>query len=77
MTYRIIAAVAIGIIALAPIRASAEVLTTKIGDRTLTYVVTAGQKGPGKSREEILNLLSTAKPSAPVLKERSFRAATP
>ncbi len=47
---------------LAPLAAHADVSTVQIGDKTVTYVVTAPQKGPGLTREEILDRIRQSKP---------------
>ncbi len=64
--HRVLTAAALGIMAFASLGARGEVLTAKIGGRTVTYVVTSGQRGPELSREEILNSLRNAKPATVV-----------
>ncbi len=52
--------------ALAPLRANADVLTTKIGDREVTYIVTAAPRGIGPSKQEILEQLDKYGPVMPM-----------
>jgi hypothetical protein len=51
---------------LAPLRAGADVLTTKIGDREVTYVATAAPRGVGLSKQEILEQLDKSAPVTPM-----------
>jgi|SwirhisoilCB1_FD_contig_31_8120339_length_335_multi_1_in_0_out_0_2 hypothetical protein len=52
--------------ALAPLRAEADVVTTNIGGRDVTYVVTAAPRGIGLSKKEIIDQISRSEPVAPI-----------
>jgi hypothetical protein len=62
MMYRAAIGAAIFVAGLAPLGAGAELLTAQIGGRTITYVVTAPQRGVGLSQDEILNIVRESKP---------------
>jgi hypothetical protein len=65
--YRTLVAVATCVSVLTPVVANAEVLTTKIGDQTVAYVVTGPHRGVRLTRENILDMVSKSEPYRPVV----------
>ena len=60
--YKAFIGASIFVAGMAPVLASAEVLTTKIGDQTVAYVVTPPQRGAALSKEEILDRVNKSRP---------------